>query len=104
MLKGRARNIIYLILNGVKVRYEAIYRTPWGSITHPDFYLSDYKIYIKYFGKERGEDKKYDEIMKFKNVLYRSSATTFVILHARDDAHIYCVIKSKLAKYIEVSN
>ncbi len=94
----------YLILNGVKVRYEAIYKTPWGSIIRPDFYLPDYKIYIEYFGKEKGEDKKYDEIMKFKNELYHSSPIPFIILHSHDDANLYHAIKSKLARYINVSN
>ncbi|NPA74687.1 MAG: hypothetical protein GXO25_01225 [Euryarchaeota archaeon] len=93
----------YLILNGVKVRYEAIYKTPWGSIIRPDFYLPEYQIYIEYFGKEIGEDKKYDEIMKFKNGLYSTSAVPFVILHRHDEENLYLNIKNKLGKFIDVS-
>ncbi len=94
----------YLILNGVKVRYEAMYKTPWGSVIRPDFYLPDYKLYIEYFGKDPGEDEKYDEITKFKNQLYNSVSTPFVILTHHDDEALYSVLKFKLSKYVDVSS
>ena len=93
----------YLILNGVKVRYEAVYRTPWGSIIRPDFYLPEYQIYIEYFGKEPGEDEKYDAIVKFKKGIYSFSLTPFIILTPEDEKNLYNAIKSKLSPYIDVS-
>ncbi len=94
----------YLILNGVKVRYEAVYRTPWGSIIRPDFYLPEYRIYIEYFGKDPGEDEKYDEIMRFKRELYSVSITPFIILDHHDEENLYANLKRKLAPYVDVSS
>ena len=94
----------YLILNGVKVRYEAVYKTPWGSFIRPDFYLPEYQLYIEYFGKDIGEDEKYDEIMKFKKELYEYSYAPFVILNHHDEENLYKVLKTKLSKHIDVSN
>ena len=93
----------YLLLNGVKVRYEAVYKTPWGSIIRPDFYLPEYKVYIEYFGKDEGEDQKYDEIMRFKKELYKFSTAPFIILNHHDDEDLYNAVKSKLSPYIDVS-
>ena len=93
----------YLLLNGVKVRYESIYRTPWGSVIRPDFYLPEHQIYIEYFGKEEGEDEKYDAIVHFKKDLYSFSLTPFVILTPDDEKDLYSAIKSKLSPYIDVS-
>lgn len=94
----------YLILNGVKVRYEAMYRTPWGSVIRPDFYLPEYQIYIEYFGKEPGEDEKYDEIMRFKKQLYSYSYVPFVILESHDELDLYSALKEKLKPYVNTSS
>ncbi len=94
----------YLILNGVKVRYEAVFKLPRGGHFRPDFYLPEYKLYIEYYGKSPGEDPKYDEDRKFKKHFYTSLHARVVEIEDSDSYDIYNVLKLKLSNYIDTSN
>ncbi len=94
----------YLILNGVKVRHEAVFKLPHGGHFRPDFYLPEYKLYIEYYGKSPGEDPKYDEDRKFKKHFYTSLHARVVEIENSDSYDIYNILKLKLSNYINTSN
>ncbi len=93
----------YLILNGVKVRYEAVLKLPKGGHFRPDFYLPEYKVYIEYYGKRPGEDKKYDIDRQFKKHYYDVLNIRLVEIEEEDSYDLYSNLKRKLSKYVDVS-
>ncbi len=76
----------FLYLNGVKYEYEKKY--PYSSFAYyPDFYLTDYGIWLEHFGvDENGEAKwlnpydsqKYANEMKSKREVHRQNGTTLL--------------------------
>ncbi len=73
----------YLFLNGINYEYEKLY--PYASFAyHPDFYLTDYDIWLEHFGvDENGEakwlnsydSKKYSREMQSKREVHRRNGT-----------------------------
>ncbi|MBI9011580.1 MAG: UvrD-helicase domain-containing protein [Clostridiales bacterium] len=81
----------FLFLNGVKYEYERVYPYESPDKTKkrycPDFYLSDYDIYIEHFGiNEEGlcpqysqvESEKYQQDMKWKRTFHKEHNTTLI--------------------------
>lgn len=75
----------YLFLNGINYEYEKKY--PYAERYHPDFYLTDYKIYLEHFGinefgrcpqYESNEETKYINEMKWKRILHQQNNTTLL--------------------------
>jgi DNA helicase IV len=79
----------YLYLNGIKYQYEKPYEHKTSSKLHaqyhPDFYLTDYGIYLEHFGvDEHGQtapfidSRRYNEEIRWKRDLHREKGTTLV--------------------------
>ncbi len=76
----------YLYLNGIKYEYEKLY--PYSDFTyHPDFYLTDYDIWLEHFGVDENDEakwlndfdsKKYTQEMKSKRRLHEQQGTTLL--------------------------
>ena len=78
----------FLFLHGVEYEYERPYPfkngDPARKAYRPDFYLTDYDIYLEHFGVNRAgrlpwlspiEEKKYQEEMRWKRRLHREKGT-----------------------------
>lgn len=79
----------YLTLNGIKHEYERNYEHNTATETkrqyQPDFYLSDYNIYLEHFGIDKNgntapyiDAKKYNEDIKWKVNLHMEKGTTLI--------------------------
>jgi len=94
----------YLILNGVKVKYEAPFYFNGKIIFRPDFYLPEYKLYIEYFGRNYGEDPKYDDTRNFKTLWYSLKNSRVIFIEPPDEYNLYHNIKRKLSFYINTKH
>lgn len=76
-VRSQQEKIIYdeLYSRNIKIEYEptVYYKNEKGETEklHPDFYLTDYNLYIEHWGYEDTSDKKYKEIKKFKEEIYK---------------------------------
>ena len=92
-VKSREELIIanYLFLHGIKYEYEKVYpyksEDSYRKIYTPDFYLSDYDIYLEHFGIGRNgknslmsniENKKYLEDIQWKRNFHRQNGTKLI--------------------------
>jgi DNA helicase-4 len=81
----------FLFLNGIEYEYERPYEHDTSDQHHrqykPDFYLSDYEIYIEHFGVNEQmratwlspiEEQKYLESMKWKRELHQEHKTVLI--------------------------
>ena len=76
----------FLYLNGVKYEYEKLY--PYSDfVYHPDFYLTDYDIWLEHFGVDENGDakwlndfdsKKYVKEMDSKRRVHEAQGTTLL--------------------------
>ena len=76
-VRSQQEKIIYdeLYSRGVKFEYEktAFYKDENGEVKelHPDFYLTDYNLYIEHWGYENTKDKKYISEKAYKEKIYK---------------------------------
>lgn len=102
----------FLTLNSIKHEYEKDYEYNTATIEKrqykPDFYLSDYKIYIEHFGiNKKGEtapyidSQKYNEDMRWKIELHKEKNTILVqsFSHEMSDGILLSSLKEKLEHY-----
>ena len=81
----------FFYLNGIRYEYEKVYPfpsdDPYRKQYRPDFYLSDYDIYLEHFGITRDyktpwlsniESKKYVEGLKWKREFHKKNNTTLL--------------------------
>jgi len=68
----------------INYEYEKWLEIEWSVVAYPDFYLTDYDIYIEFFWLEW--IKEYDEITKYKKRKHRLEELKVVYLYPR---HIY---------------
>jgi DNA helicase-4 len=81
----------FLFLNGIKYEYERAYPfetgDPQRKTYRPDFYLSDYNIYLEHFGVNKDmsapwlsfiEEEKYIEGMRWKRELHEKNGTKLI--------------------------
>jgi len=89
----------FLFLSGVKYEYERVYPYESPDKTkkryRPDFYLSDYDIYIEHFGiNEAGECPQYSEVeaekyqqdMAWKRAFHKDNQTTLIETYSHMNA------------------
>ncbi|MBQ9266963.1 MAG: UvrD-helicase domain-containing protein [Clostridia bacterium] len=81
----------YLFVNGINYEYEKEYpykdpNNPYGKY-HPDFYFTDYDIYLEHFGITKDntlpwlspiEEKKYLESMDWKRKFHKANGTKLI--------------------------
>lgn len=81
----------FLFLNGVNYEYEKLYEHDGGDPFHkayrPDFYLTDYKIYLEHFGISKNftvpwlppiEEQKYLDGIRWKRELHKQYGTKLI--------------------------
>lgn len=96
----------FLFRNGIQYEYEREYEHTTSTIEHrqyrPDFYLTDYGIYIEYWGTSRDgstapwiNKEKYAEGMAWKRLIHERFGTHLV------DAYHYERIEGKLFKNLK---
>jgi hypothetical protein len=71
-VKSRGEKSIadFLYKHSVNYEYEKPLQRPDGGVQHPDFYLSDYDVYIEYYGMLG--DKQYNREISLKKKTYDS--------------------------------
>ena len=92
-VKSKEETLIanFLFLHGINYEYEKRYpfesEDPSGKAYHPDFYLTDYDIYLEHFGisKEgtvpwlsKVEEKKYLDGIRWKRTFHKKNKTTLI--------------------------
>ena len=97
-----SEKIIYdeLFRRGIKCEYErtVTYKTETGEIKelHPDFYLTDYKLYIEHWGYLDSRNKDYEETKKFKEQIYRAKGYRLAATTSQDIKDIQAAIERLL--------
>ena len=99
----------WLCLNGIQYEYEYPYEHKTASMQRnqyrPDFYLSDYGIYLEHFGIDKKgrtrkdiDAKKYNEGIKWKREQHKKFGTLLVETYSweRMEGHILDTLASKL--------
>ena len=98
----------FLFLNGVNYEYERRYPfdadDPTRKAYHPDFYLSDYDIYLEHFGINKDgrlpwlsdiEEQKYLDDMAWKREFHKSNGTKLI------ETYSYLSSEGKLLTYLD---
>ena len=98
----------YLFLNGINYEYEKTYLINDKAINYkPDFYLTDYNIYIEHFGISKdkrarqyspGIENKYLEGIKWKRNIHKENNTDLIETYSYQylDGNLLENLKSKL--------
>lgn len=98
----------FLFMNGINYEYEKLYPYESDDITrkayHPDFYLSDYDIYLEHFGITEDyrcpwlnevEEKKYIDSINWKREFHKEHGTRLI------ETYSYYTTKGILLKKLE---
>lgn len=103
----------FLFKKGVKFEYEKPYEIPTETMEkrqyQPDFYLTDYGIYLEHFGVDKNgnpphfftseEKKKYLEGMKWKESLHKTNKTKLICTYSHQQAD--GVLENELEKMLQ---
>lgn len=101
----------FLFINGIKYEYEKPYKfntsTPQKRQYTPDFYLSDYDIYLEHYGIDKNgntpqyppkDAQRYKEAMKWKRQTHKQNNTTCIETYSYEfkEGEIFNSLKQKL--------
>lgn len=102
----------FLFLNGVEYIYEHPYKidtaTPEKTQYLPDFYLTEYDIYIEHFGINRDgktpyfiDQKSYEKSMEWKRTLHKQNNTTLIETYSYEmqEGVLTDLLRTKLEKH-----
>ena len=99
----------FLFANGIKYEYEKFYVSKDAYHSYkPDFYLTDYDIYIEFFGIDKNNNpapyinkQKYFEEMNLKINMHKKNGTKLIKLyyHQKQNNKLLLVLESELKKY-----
>lgn len=101
-VRSLSEKIIYdeLFRRGIKCEYErtVTYKTENGEIKelHPDFYLTDYKLYIEHWGYLDSRNKEYAETKAFKEKIYNAKGYRLAATTSQDIKDIQAAIERLL--------
>lgn len=108
VVKSNAEKIIsdYLTQQNIHHEYERELRTKsfFGGrkISNPDFYLSDYDVYIEYWGLVDADDEKlrqkYVREMRWKMAQYYSMDIKFISIYPDNMKNLDRIFRSKFKK------
>lgn len=102
-MKSRAEQRIadYFTENGIRYVYEKGAQTDAlifkQTFAHPDFYLSDYNVYVEYWGLVDAS-KEYQRNMKWKMVQYHKNKIKFVSIYPDNMENINWIFRAKFRK------
>lgn len=101
-VRSLSEKIIYdeLFRRGIKCEYErtVTYKNENGEIKelHPDFYLTDYKLYIEHWGYLDSRNREYEESKKFKEKIYQAKGYRLAATTSQDIKDIQTAIERLL--------
>ena len=101
-VRSLSEKIIYdeLFRRGIKCEYErtVTYKDEKGEIKelHPDFYLTDYKLYIEHWGYLDSRNKEYEESKKYKEKIYKAKGYRLAATTSQDIKDIQAAIERLL--------
>ena len=101
-VRSLSEKIIYdeLFRRGIKCEYErtVTYKNEKGEIKelHPDFYLTDYKLYIEHWGYLDSRNKEYEETKKYKEKIYNAKGFRLAATTSKDIKDIQSAIERLL--------
>lgn len=101
-VRSLSEKIIYdeLFRRGIKCEYErtVTYKDEKGEIKelHPDFYLTDYKLYIEHWGYLDSRNKEYEESKKYKEAIYKTKGYRLAATTSQDIKDIQAAIERLL--------
>lgn len=101
-VRSLSEKIIYdeLFRRGIKCEYErtVTYKDEKGEIKelHPDFYLTDYKLYIEHWGFLDSRNKEYEESKKYKEKIYNAKGYRLAATTSKDIKDIQSAIERLL--------
>lgn len=101
-VRSLSEKIIYdeLFRRGIKCEYErtVTYRDENGEIKelHPDFYLTDYKLYIEHWGYLDSRDAEYEKTKAYKEKIYKTKGYRLAATTSKDIKDIQSAIERLL--------
>ena len=101
-VRSLSEKIIYdeLFRRGIKCEYErtVTYRDENGEIKelHPDFYLTDYKLYIEHWGYLDSRNAEYEKTKAYKEKIYKSKGYRLAATTSKDIKDIQSAIERLL--------
>ena len=101
-VRSLSEKIIYdeLFRRGIKCEYErtVTYKDENGEIKElrPDFYLTDYKLYIEHWGYLDSRDKEYEESKRYKERIYNAKGYRLAATTSKDIKDIQSAIERLL--------
>lgn len=101
-VRSLSEKIIYdeLFRRGIKCEYERTvsYKDENGNVKelHPDFYLTDYKLYIEHWGYLDSRNNEYEESKKFKEKIYNAKGYKLAATTSKDIKDIQTAIERLL--------
>ena len=100
--KSEKRIADYFTRNGIHYMYEKpVHRRGFGGkkISNPDFYLTDYDVYVEYWGLVDADDKRlrdnYVRTMKWKMRQYHENKVKFVSIYPSNLENLDWVFRKK---------
>jgi len=97
---GELKIADWLTARKIKYRYDERIRIIDDYAIRPDFYLSEFDVYIEYWGMDT-IDYKIGMLKKLK--LYQQQGKKLVSLYPEDKYNLDIILKSKLSKYIQLT-
>ena len=104
-VKSRSEKTIadYLFQNSIRYEYEKAAKAHFlifsEKISKPDFYLSDYNVYVEYWGLVDADDKKvrsrYTREMKWKMAQYHKHKIKFISLYESNLHNLDWIFRKK---------
>ena len=101
-VRSLSEKIIYdeLFRRNIKCEYErtVTYKDEKGEIKelHPDFYLSDYKLYIEHWGYLDSRNKEYEDTKQYKEKIYKAKGYKLAATTSKDIKDIQSAIERLL--------
>ena len=101
-VRSLSEKIIYdeLFRRGIKCEYErtVTYKDENGEIKelHPDFYLTDYKLYIEHWGYLDSRNAEYEKTKAYKEKIYKNKGYSLAATTSKDIKDIQSAIERLL--------
>ncbi len=97
---GELKIADWLTARKIKYRYDERIRIIDNYAIRPDYYLSEFDVYIEYWGMDT-IDYKIGMLKKLK--LYQQQGKKLISLYPEDKNNLDIILKSKLSKYIRLT-
>ena len=100
-VQSRGEKLIgdWLAKNAIAYDYDERMIVAGDTRIRPDFYLSEFDIYIEFWGMDTPE---YVENMRHKRILYQRECKRLISLYPKDLPHLDEILRQKLSRYIRI--